>query len=93
MSQYNINPVSRGVNNFFEGLTNSTNPQYIQPVSTPQYTAPPQPVYPVYSTPIPTSYTPISSGPLPTVTYTPGTLRSSFKPLNSNYNSSYYGTR
>lgn len=31
MSNYNINPLRRGVNNFFENLTNSTNPIYIQP--------------------------------------------------------------
>lgn len=30
---FNINPVSRGVNNFFESLTNSTNPQYIRPIN------------------------------------------------------------
>lgn len=41
MNQYNINPASRGVNNFFESLTNSSNPQYIQPINTsPPYQMP-----------------------------------------------------
>lgn len=40
MSQYSINPVSRGVNNFFESLTNSSNPSYIQPIQQPVYVPP-----------------------------------------------------
>jgi hypothetical protein len=42
--QYSINPASRGANNFFEGLTNSSNPTYIQPIA-PVYTPAPAPVY------------------------------------------------
>jgi hypothetical protein len=93
MSQYSINPVSRGVNNFFEALfvgTNNAVPQYIQPIQQPIYTPPPQPVYTPQPYNAPT-FTPIPSAPLPTVTYTPSTLQSSFVPLNSNYNSAYYG--
>ena len=93
MSQYSINPVSRGLNNFFEGLTNSSNPTYIQPIQQPVYTPPPQPVYTTSPQPSYTPYQAIPSGPLPTVTYTPESLRSSFVPLNNNHISSYYGTR
>ena len=101
MSQYSINPVSRGLNNFFESITNSTNPTYIQPIQQTSYTPQQQPTYTPYhsqTTFSSTQYTPIVSQPLPTVTYptvtyTPELLRSSFIPLNSNYNSSYYGTR
>lgn len=95
-NQYSINPVSRGINNFCEALfvgTNNSIPQYIQPIQQPVYTPPPPPVY-TQPTPISIpSYTPIPSQPLPTVTYTPSVLQSSFVPLNSNYTSSYYGTR
>ena len=33
-NNYAINCMSRGVNNFFESLTNSSNPTYIQPINT-----------------------------------------------------------
>ncbi len=88
---YSINPVSCGLNNFFEGLTNSSNPTYIQPISnTPTYNPPTQTYTPSPQVAIPppmqsTTY------PLPTVTYTPESLRSSYTPLSSNYIDSYYG--
>jgi hypothetical protein len=91
MSQYSINPVSHGLNNFFESLTNSSNPQYIQPINTVSCTVPHTTAY---TPPHPISYTeykPIQSQPLPTVTYTPSILRNSFEPLNSNYVNAYYG--
>lgn len=86
-NQYNINPVNRGVNNFFEGLTNSTNPRYIQPIQqfTPQQ---PQPTY-VPPRPINTApYVPFVSKiyKQPTTMYTPERLRSHFEPLNPSYN-------
>jgi hypothetical protein len=83
MSNYSINSVSRGVNNFFESLTNSSNPTYIQPINT--YT--PSPPSQTYITP-PQIFT---HNPLPIVTYTPKCLRTSFVPLNSNYSNAYYG--
>jgi hypothetical protein len=85
MSQYNINPINRGVNNFFESLTNSSNPRYIQPVQQPISQSIQQPVYPQPSPLVYSQYNAVSSGPLPTVTYTPTSLQSSFVPLNSNY--------
>ena len=90
MSNYNINPVSRAVNNICESIF-VPNPTYIQPIPTyvppptPEaYFPPPQPLQPL------TTYT-SPSYPLPTVTYTPETLRSSFAPLNSNYANTFYG--
>jgi hypothetical protein len=89
--KYCINPVSRGLNNFFENISNSTNPQYIQPTSTPQYVPPPQPTYtpppPIPVTPLP----PSKIYPLPTVTYTPVSARAYFEPLNSNYTNAHLG--
>jgi hypothetical protein len=87
-----INPVSRGVNNFFEGLVNSTNPQYIQASPPPQYTPPPPPA-PVYTPPVYTapSYTPSTIYPMPTVTYTPFSARAYFEPLNSSYTNAHLG--
>ncbi len=95
MSNYNINPVSRGLNNFFENLTNSKKPNYIAPNNT--YTYQPVPVILNYTTKplkIPNiNYVPPQTNinPLPTVTYTPEILRTSFEPLNPNYNNAYYG--
>ena len=79
MSNYNINPVSRAVNNICESIF-VPNPTYIQPI--PTYVPPPTPPTIFYTSP---------SYPLPTVTYTPETLRSSFAPLNSNYANTFYG--
>ena len=91
MSNYGINPVSRGVNNFFEGLSNSTNPTYIQPL--PQQQPPCMVQQPTYTpTPIaPFVATSTSTYPVPTTMYTPQSLQSSYYPLNSNYNNAYYG--
>jgi len=87
MSQYSIGKIRRGTNNFFESLTNSSNPQYIQPIQQPA----PQPVIqPTYVAPQPLTapnYVGIQHQPLPTVTYTPSSLSTSFVPLNSSYNS------
>lgn len=66
MSNYNINPVSRHTNNFFESLSNSTNPTYIQPTQStglvPNYISPTAyaPLTPLYpdSVTLPTFATP-----------------------------------
>jgi len=79
-NKYSINPVSRGMNNFFENLTNSTNPRYIQPIQQPTYTPPPQPVYtppsPISTTPFTPFSTPVYK--MPTTIYTPPHLRTYF---------------
>jgi hypothetical protein len=90
--QYSINPVSRSTNNFFESLTNSTNPTYIQPICQPQYNNPIESKYsgsvvvpPLIPPPAPTTIYP-----KPTTMYTPEHLRNNFKPLNDSYNDAYY---
>ena len=90
-NNYSINPASRGVNNFFESLTNSSNPQYITPIQS--YQPPPQPL-PTYTAPQPLTFAPtptFTTYPAPTVTYTPENLRHMYVPLNSSFNDAYYG--
>jgi hypothetical protein len=92
--QYSINPASRGTNNFFESLTNSTNPTYIQPIPQPQYNPAPSPYSgSVITPPLIPSPAPSTVFPKPTVTYTPEHLRGSFAPLNDRYNDAFYGRR
>ena len=87
--------MSHSVNNFFESLTNSTNPQYIRTPTPTTYTPPPTPVYtpppPINTAP----YVPFSSTvyKLPTTTYTPAPLRTHFEPLNSSYNNTFYNRK
>ena len=85
--------MSKNVNNFFESLTNSTNPRYIQQPPTTTYVAPPPVTYkapPMYE-----EYKPFKSTVYkqPTMMYTPPHLRSHFEPLNSSYNSTFYGNK
>ena len=82
--------MSQLVNNIFESITNSTNPQYAG--ARPQVVYTPS-VQPVYTPPPPISmptYVPPTIYPLPTTMYTPSSLRTHFQPLNSNYNNSFY---
>jgi hypothetical protein len=88
---YAIGPARQGVNNICEDIFNGGQ-QYIQPVTTQQQVQ--QVTQPFFQAPPPLvapESTPFPIYKLPTVTYTPETLRTHFEPLNPGYNNSFLG--
>jgi hypothetical protein len=90
-NNFSINPVRQSVNNFFESITNSSNPTYIQPISQQSYQQP-RTDYVRQNYHQTTFSVQQSIYKLPTTMYTPDILRSHFEAL-SGYESQFYGNK